>query len=53
MIATFFVQGLEFCALSRGDAKAKAKAKRAKEAREKAVNNDQDSGTSLFESLLS
>ena len=31
MIAAFFVQGLEFCALSRGDAKAKALAKKAKQ----------------------
>lgn len=30
MIATFFVQGFQFCALSRGDSKAKAKAKQAK-----------------------
>ena len=44
MIATFFVQGLEFCALSRGDAKAKARAKKAKEAREKA-KGEPESGT--------
>lgn len=51
MIATFFVQGLEFCALARGDAKAKAKAKKAKAARE-AAKQDQDSGTNIIIILL-
>lgn len=36
MIAAFFVQGLEFCALSRGDSQAKKKAKASKEATEHA-----------------